>query len=244
MAALVLVARLVTLNTRPMQTSALDLTKPGKHHHSHLAASVDGEYSKIMARPWFRYFRNLRETEITKFLSRHPKLSLGQVLDLGCADSVHLQLFPDDSLKIGVDPSMEALQTSGKSVGSCLAAGDAASIPLKDKSINFVLASGLIHHVHGFLEEVMREVFRVLVPGGVLYIDEPNGRNPLWKLVLMSPIGREVDEGGTKPFTVPQMLKSANQFEHLDSMFYGLSLWPMWAVRWVVVLRKPWESET
>ena len=114
----------------------------------------------------------------------------------------------------------------------------------KDNSINFLLASGLLHHVHEFLDDVFKEAHRVLAPGGVLYIDEPNGRNPLWKLVLLSPIGREIDEGATKPLTVKQILRASTQFEHADTIFYGLSRRSMLAVRLVVVLRKAGARES
>ena len=210
-----------------------------QHHHPHMAASVDGEYAKIVSRPWFRYFRNLGKRELTKYLNQHSEIPLDRVLDLGCANGEYLQLFPADSFKVGVDPSLQALRTSHDANDYHLAAGDACSIPLKDNSIDFIIAFGMLHHVHQFLEEVFREANRVLAPGGVLYVDEPNGRNPLWKLVLLSPLGREIDEGATKLLTVKQLLNAVTQLEHEDTLFFGLSRRSMLAVRTVVVLRKP-----
>lgn len=215
-----------------------------QRNKTNVDAQVDEDYASIMERPWFRYFRNLREGVLKRYLSQHPEIPLDRVLDLGCANSVHLGLFPSGSLKIGIDPSMEALRTSDDATGSHFAAGDAGRIPLKDSSINFLLASGLMHHVHEFMEDVLNEMYRVLAPGGILYIDEPNGLNPLWKLVLLSPIGREVDHGLTKTVTAKQIMKAAPGFECKATIYYGLTRMSFLAVRLLVVLRKPMRPTT
>ena len=54
--------------------------------------------------------------------------------------------------------------------------GDAAKIPLEDGSVDVVVSFETIEH-HDKHDEMMREIKRVLVPGGVLLISSPNRKN-------------------------------------------------------------------
>ena len=167
--------------------------------------------------------------------------SLGTVLDLGCANSVHLNLFPPESFKIGIDLSLQALLTAEAAAQSSLVVADGCSVPMKDETAHFILACGLVHHVHRDLRKFFSEVFRVFVPGGVLYVDEPNAHNPLWRLILQSPLGREIDSGITELIPAPEIITAASSFQCEDRIFHGLFKQPTLAVRLIVVLRKPFS---
>lgn len=55
-----------------------------------------------------------------------------------------------------------------------------ATIPLPDNSVDFALAACVFHHIpHADHDQALREIRRVLRPGGDLYVFEHNPYNPL-----------------------------------------------------------------
>lgn len=58
--------------------------------------------------------------------------------------------------------------------------GDAHHLPFEDNSFDLVLVTYSLHHFpKESLDQVTSEVFRVLKKGGVYYVLEPNGLNPI-----------------------------------------------------------------
>jgi len=51
--------------------------------------------------------------------------------------------------------------------------GDAEDIPFKDGTFDICLCIAAIHHFHRQPERFLQEMYRVLRPGGILYIFEP-----------------------------------------------------------------------
>lgn len=74
---------------------------------------------------------------------------------------------------VGVDNSEEMLaQAWRKLPGLELLHADLRAVPLPDRSFDRVLARSVLHHVTDGLEQAMRELYRVLRPGGRLVIGE------------------------------------------------------------------------
>ncbi len=74
---------------------------------------------------------------------------------------------------VGLDNSEEMLvQARRKLPGLELLHADLRAVPLLDRSFDRVLARSVLHHVTHGLEQVMRELYRVLRPGGRLVIGE------------------------------------------------------------------------
>jgi SAM-dependent methyltransferase len=82
----------------------------------------------------------------------------------------------------GVDPSLEMLRASADPFCALF---DGASVPMKSGSVDFAYASCVFHHVHPSARGgVLREIWRVLKPGGYFFMIEHNLSNPLTRRLL------------------------------------------------------------
>ena len=103
-----------------------------------------------------------------------------KVLDIACGEGYGTHFLSHFSKHaLGVDISSDSIQfAKGKYrkpnlnflVGSC------SEIPLEDQSIDVVVSFETIEH-HDQHEEMMKEIKRVLVPGGKLIISSPDKKN-------------------------------------------------------------------
>lgn len=102
----------------------------------------------------------------------------GRLLDLGCGTGFVLHLAVDhfDELH-GIDATRAMLDRVDLSSGKItVQEGVAESVPFSDGDFDAVTAYSFLHHLHDH-RPVLAEAFRVLRPGGRLYIDlEPNRR--------------------------------------------------------------------
>lgn len=80
--------------------------------------------------------------------------------------------------------------------------GTAARLPLPDACTAVVIVQGALHHARPLLDDVLREIHRILRPGGVLVGSEPADDNPLihavrdWQYRRSTFQGNDPDEKG------------------------------------------------
>jgi ubiquinone/menaquinone biosynthesis C-methylase UbiE len=106
-----------------------------------------------------------------------------RLLDLGCGTGFMLHIAADvfDELQ-GIDATQAMLDRVDTSRGNItVRKGLAESTPFDDGEFDAVTAYSFLHHLYDH-RDVLREAFRVLRPGGWIYIDlEPNQR--FWESV-------------------------------------------------------------
>ncbi|MBU2488742.1 MAG: class I SAM-dependent methyltransferase [Proteobacteria bacterium] len=135
-------------------------------------------------------FRQL-DAVLENSLDAWGALPPGPVLDLGCGTFFYHSLlakrFP---VVLGVDGSFFMLSAgagkSGFPAGTLAACADARSLPLPDAAFSCVFSLDVLHH----LDEpgrVIREIRRVLAPGGLYVAIEPNLLNPGMLLAHLLP---------------------------------------------------------
>jgi ubiquinone/menaquinone biosynthesis C-methylase UbiE len=98
------------------------------------------------------------------------------LLDLGCGDGLFADLTIDGEVDTGVDPSPRALRRArarGRHRNLILAG--ASSLPCPDSKFRTVLSNSVLEHIPD-LDDSLREVFRVLQPGGRFLITTPSHR--------------------------------------------------------------------
>jgi SAM-dependent methyltransferase len=123
---------------------------------------------------WHRARRALSRT----LLARFGLAWEARWLDLGCGPGGNLQMLGKDlaSQVIGLDLSPLALQLAKVArPNACLVRADLNSLlPFKDASFDLVTIYNVLYHQWIASEAaVLREVWRILAPGGLLLLTEP-----------------------------------------------------------------------
>lgn len=122
------------------------------------------------------HFRPENQAKVRRKLERLRSVSGPRLLDLGCGTGFVINLARDLFDEIdGVDVTQAMLDLVDRSSGNITLHNCAVeSLPFPDASFDAVSAYAFIHHVLDY-KAVLAEAFRVLKPGGRMYIDlEPN----------------------------------------------------------------------
>jgi SAM-dependent methyltransferase len=93
-----------------------------------------------------------------------------------------------------------------------LCQGDAQTLPFPDGSFDFAYSINAFHHLpsRAAQERAIREIVRVLRPGGVFILHEINTQNPVFRLYVgyLFPLIKQIDEG-TERWILPSALPAA-----------------------------------
>jgi len=131
----------------------------------------------------YQYQIDLRNTLIHHTFAG-KKFSI--LLDLGCGTGFHIPALSQytDNL-IGADMSLNAIRQCKKKFDGDFVVCDVRHLPFKDNSIRCIWTAGVLHHVPRDLDTVIgSNISRVLTPGGLFLVDEPNRLNPVNFFVL------------------------------------------------------------
>ncbi len=113
------------------------------------------------------------------FVTSGPIQSRARVLELGCGTGEFTRrVAPVGAHLVALDLSAELLAKARAKVGAAarFVRGDAEALPFPDGTFDVVYGCSVLHHLD--LEAALREVRRVLRPGGRLVFSEPNLLNP------------------------------------------------------------------
>jgi ubiquinone/menaquinone biosynthesis C-methylase UbiE len=147
-----------------------------------------------------------RHFEAARLLGMGGPVGGGRALELGCGRGVGVELILDRFGASSVDafdldPAMVLLarrRLAGRREPVRLWVGDATCIAAADESYDAVFDFGIVHHVPAW-RSALREVRRVLRPGGRLYAEEVLVRfldAPPWRQLLEHPREDRFDRAG------------------------------------------------
>jgi SAM-dependent methyltransferase len=162
------------------------------------------------------------EPPITEFKSGVANRIRGKVVvEVGCARGDEAAFYaPFTSQYVGVDLADEAVAyAQGRCIPNAMfIACNAHAIPLENDCCDAVIVNAVLHHLD--IETSLKEIARLLKPGGYLFITEPLGMNPLFRLYRwLTPRARTADE---MPFTRSQLLAFDELFTLEEAKFVGL----------------------
>jgi ubiquinone/menaquinone biosynthesis C-methylase UbiE len=108
------------------------------------------------------------------------QISFGQVLDMGCGTgnltaALVLEGAGDSCVGLDISPGMvQVAQEKTRGMKGCaFRVGSATELPFPDASFDLCVGDAFLHHILD-IEACLREVFRVLKPGGIASFNEPN----------------------------------------------------------------------
>lgn len=183
-------------------------------------------YDDVAADWWsdeVRWIRTLKNMVPGRFAYFDGKVDWSgkHVLDLGCAGGFMSEALDDRGAKVtGIDPAEEAIaaaraHASDRDIRYEVGVGEA--LPFDDASFDAVVCVDVLEHVAD-LAQVIREVARVLKPGGVFCFDTIN-RNPLASFAVVTlaedvlrllPRGTHDPEMFIKPSELLALLREAS----------------------------------
>jgi SAM-dependent methyltransferase len=128
------------------------------------------------------------ETTLPVFLERLPKD--GVILDAGCGLARWVFYLRQRGYRvIGADCAQAALAAAMQHAQAVpLLAADTLQLPLRDASLAGIISLGVIEHAPEGPQRALRELYRVLEPGGVALIAVPYN-NP-WRRCLINHLRR------------------------------------------------------
>lgn len=111
-------------------------------------------------------------------IQQHAEVRGRRFLDCGCGAGDYVQaLRALGSKAFGIEYSREKLERAPAPVVGRVSVGDLHNIALRDNTIDVALLNEVLEHIPDD-RRGLREVHRVLKPGGVLLIFSPNRRYP------------------------------------------------------------------
>ncbi|MFC5864932.1 class I SAM-dependent methyltransferase [Acidicapsa dinghuensis] len=149
------------------------------------------------------------------------------ILDYGCYDGWMVPRYHEMRPRsiTGIDISETAIAAAEAQYGGIAEfhAGDAHAMPFRSESFDLVVGRGILHHLD--FDVALREIHRVLRPGGGAVFVEPLGDNPGAKLIrAMTPKARTKDERALSQATIQ---RTDAFFGGSSHFFYNLASVPV-----------------
>jgi ubiquinone/menaquinone biosynthesis C-methylase UbiE len=164
-------------------TSAAMSTLPAESKFDPVALGELREYYKTSA-AYREHLLLKQESYFERFISHVCACSSAAdlILDVGCGTGQSSVRIGQRGRKvIGTDLSGLFLQGQAKAKACSFVSSDASRLPFADQTFGVVCAMEFIEHVWP-VECVLREMDRVLKPGGQIVLTSPNLLSPLWPI--------------------------------------------------------------
>jgi ubiquinone/menaquinone biosynthesis C-methylase UbiE len=155
------------------------------------------------------------------------EMDAGRILDVGCETGYLLSKLnsPPESL-YGVDIAFGAIRKANDRVkGGNFCVADVRNMPYESDSFDYLTCTELLEHIEN--DEVLKECFRVLRPGGTAFFTVPNGSGVAAKYMCshirfftFQSIKNHVQEAG---FEITSGKKCGLYIPFVTSFFTGLS---------------------
>lgn len=193
---------------------------------------------------------DLGESRITKLLALVAAEPRGRLLDVGCAAGELASVFASDGWQVvGLEREATLVDVArARGIATHQVELDQEAFPLADRSIDVAVAGEVIEHLVD-TDHLLRELARVLRPGGALVVTTPNlaslenrlrlmvGRYPMW-------MDHGIEGTGHLRYYTPRVLR-AQLARHGFRVERHVGNWvPVVPQRWLDDRRMPWLAIT
>lgn len=127
------------------------------------------------------FFHRLRERHIINLYKKFAKK--GKVVDVGCGTGLILRHLPKGSIGLDINPR-NIPRAKKHAPHAEVILGDVEKLPFKKDSIPMVICTDVLEHFPD-PHKPLKEIFRVLSPGGLLIGSVPV-KSPIWSLRFLS----------------------------------------------------------
>lgn len=150
-------------------------------------------------------------------------------LDMGCGTGHYIKKMSKYGFKMsGFDLSKrmtEQAKKRNKDIKSRIKPGNILKIPFKKEKFDFAYCINVMHHLPSLKKQkdALKEIKRVLRPGGVLFIHEVNTDNPLFKFYMnyIFPMTSSIDDDDTELWLSPKWInKNPAKELFCENIFY------------------------
>src|SRR5436853_1161486 len=120
------------------------------------------------------WYRALHQLIFQTLETDLPDWRAKQILDAGCGTGAVLERLAHPERNVGIDRSPEAIAFCRKRGLNNAQQGDIAALPFPDNQFDAVICSSVIYH--DWVTDpgaALRELYRVLRPGGILLLNVP-----------------------------------------------------------------------
>jgi len=124
--------------------------------------------------------------DVFPLIQRHIEKD-GLALDVGCGSGRYVRFMSDNGWNIaGIELSKETVEMVNEAWPDLkIVQGDAESIPFEQNEFDSVISFGVVEHSQQGPQKALKEIFRVLKPGGRAVITVPcHNRIRRWKRLL------------------------------------------------------------
>ena len=173
-------------NKKIFSCEKFELFKCGSCHNAWLSSrgreTYEEEFYTDKAAAYYRnYKKDYNENEYPiplykKVVSdiKYLGYSSGRLLEIGCSKGIFLHLADKEGFSVyGLDTSQYAIDYIRDNFSLPAACSDLAGASFPDSSFDIVVMIDVLEHI-GDTEEILRQIYRILKPGGIMVIDTPN----------------------------------------------------------------------
>jgi ubiquinone/menaquinone biosynthesis C-methylase UbiE len=167
----------------------------------------------------------------------------GRVLDVGCGTGRLLASLPPEFEPTGVDVS-EAMLDKARQQGLTVIPASGHSLPFADDSFDVVTTFAVLHHLiePDRVRATLREMARVVKPGGAVVAWDHNPINPYWRILMARVPQDQGDERLVPARTIVRALREAGMREvNLRRMTFTPDFTPRPMLRTVAKLERALE---
>jgi len=147
----------------------------------------------------------------------------GILLEIGCAGGYFLKFAKDSGYKVkGIEISNVMAKFAKKKLGLDVTTGTIEDIELPNENYDLVYLGDVLEHIYN-LDFFLKEIFRILKPDGLLYIDIPSTYNyNLLSIIIYPLVAFKCFLKGKSPFSKKYFLLKQHRKKYNNSCPYHL----------------------